>query len=150
MTLREGGHPRSSSQSVVIPVGRPGAEDNYAVAYARRLLPKEIRLFHAHQREPHRPTCRRAGDISARSSTVAYGADIRTEIRNLRARGSRPISRGHAHQRDHPRDRQPPGWMHVLHNLRVQRIKATLVGETDVVVTNVAHHRLRRARARYR
>jgi hypothetical protein len=32
------------------------------------------------------------------------------------------------------------GWRHLLHKFHVQRIKAALVAEADVVVTNVAHH----------
>jgi hypothetical protein len=32
------------------------------------------------------------------------------------------------------------GWRHVLHTLLIQRIKAALVAEADVVITNVAHH----------
>lgn len=39
-----------------------------------------------------------------------------------------------------PESVRRPGWRHVLGKLHVQRIKAALVGEGDVVVTNVTHH----------
>jgi amino acid transporter len=130
------------TQSVVIPVGRPGPEDNYAVAYSRRLFPREIRLFHA---APAGTSVDYLSDSWGHLDEVIDGRlrqrDLRTEVRNY----VREIQAGS--EGDHnlvnviiPETVTRPGWAHVLHNLRVQRIKAALVREKDVVVTNVTAH----------
>ena len=128
-------------QRVVIPVHRPGPEDAFAVAYARRLFPLETRIVHfapegtsidfmwdgwGHLRE--------ILELRPRTKSVAH------EIRNL-ARELRTESDG-----DEvinviiPESVRHRGWRHVLHTRHVQRIKQGLVAEANVVVTSVAHH----------
>ena len=131
------------TQSVVIPVARPGPEDNYAVAYARRLFPKEIRLFHA---APAGTSVDYLQESWGHLGEIVDGRlrrkDIRTEVRNY-VREVQAQSADDSHTLVNviiPETVSRSGWTHVLHNLRVQRIKATLVREKDVVVTNVTAH----------
>ena len=67
--------------------------------------------------------------------------DVRTEIRNyvreVRARSSEEHTLVNVII---PETVRHLGWRHLLHTFHIQRLKATLVGEADVVVTNVTHH----------
>jgi amino acid transporter len=128
-------------QRVVIPVHRPGPEDAFAVAYARRLFPLETRIVHF---APEGTSIDfmwegwgHLGEIlelRPRTKSVAH------EIRNL-ARELRAASDG-----DEvinviiPEAVRHRGWRYLLHTRHVQRIKQRLVAEANVVVTNVAHH----------
>jgi hypothetical protein len=67
--------------------------------------------------------------------------DIRTDIRNYvrELRAQSPESHTLVNVII-PETVNQHGWRHFLHNLHVQRLKAKLVSEADVVVTNVTHH----------
>ncbi|HEX2370341.1 MAG TPA: APC family permease [Acidimicrobiia bacterium] len=128
-------------QRVVIPVGVPGPDDVYAVAYAERVSPLEARLVHfADSTETVYDRPDGGGHLGYPIEVLPKVNDIPTEIRNL----VREI-RAETEQEDLinvivPETVRHPGWRHVLHKLHVQRIKLALVAEADVVVTNVAHH----------
>jgi hypothetical protein len=130
------------TQNVVIPVAQPGPEDNYAVAYARRLFPNEIRLFHVAPPGTSVDYLRESwGHLGEVIDGRMQRNDIRTEIRKyvheVRAQTSEDHSLVNVII---PETVSSVGWRHVLHNLRVQRIKASLLREKDVVVTNVTAH----------
>ena len=128
-------------QRVVIPVHRPGPEDAFAVAYARRVFPLETRIVHF---APEGTSIDFMWDgwghlgeileLRPRTKSVAQ------EIRNL-ARELRTASDG-----DEvinviiPETVRHRGWRHLLHNRHVQRIKRSLIAEANVVVTSAAHH----------
>jgi hypothetical protein len=73
--------------------------------------------------------------LELRLQEHAIPAEIKNLIRELRSA---------AENRDIvnviPETVREAGWHHVLHNWHVQRIKAAVVSEANVVVTNVAHH----------
>lgn len=128
-------------QRVVIPVGEPGPNDVYAAGYASRLFPLDVRLVHF--AEP---------GTGIESMTEAWGHlgqtlelrlkqhSIPTEIANL-ARELRAESEEQALINVIiPETIRQRGWRHFVRKWRVQRIKAALVAEGSVVVTNVAHH----------
>ena len=130
------------SQRVVIPVGEPGPDDRYAVAYANRLFPKEVRLLYV---APAGTTVDYMREnwgylnevIDGRLKTRDTRLEIRDYVRQIRAQSPEehtlvnviiPETVGGSRS------------THIMRNLHVQRVKATLVAEADVVVTNVAHH----------
>ena len=137
-------------QRVVIPVRTPGPEDVYAAAYAKRVLPLEVRIVH------FAPTGTdiafmwdawgKLGEIlELRLRTRSIPKEIRNLAREIRADADEDALINVII----PESVRHTGWRHVLHTLLIQRIKAALVAEANVVVTNVAHHRgLRGARAR--
>ncbi|HEX6581642.1 MAG TPA: APC family permease [Actinomycetota bacterium] len=128
-------------QRVVIPVRTPGPEDVYATAYAKRVFPLEVRLVH------FAPTGTdiafmwdswgRLGEmLELRLRTRSIPAEIRNLAREIRAGADEDALINVII----PESVRYRGWRHFLHKLLVQRIKAALVAEADVVVTNVAHH----------
>lgn len=130
------------SQRVVIWVDEPGPDDDYAVAYARRLFPLQTRLLclappgtsgdYLVENWGH------LGEvIDGRLKRDSTRAEIRNYVRQVRAQSDE----------DHtlvnviiPETVAHAGWRHFTRNLQEQRIKSMLVSEADVVVTNVAHH----------
>ncbi|HEX8100532.1 MAG TPA: APC family permease [Actinomycetota bacterium] len=128
-------------QRVVIPVGSPGPEDVYAAAYATRVWPIDLRLVH------FAPTGTgadfllegwgRLGQVmELRLKNRSIPVEVRNLVRELRSE-SKP---GELINVIIPETVRYTGWRHLLHSWHVQRIKATLVKEANVVVTNVAHH----------
>ena len=128
-------------QRVVIPVREPGPEDVFAAAYARRVFPLDVRIVHfapvGTGIEYMREGWGRLGEIlELRLKTKSISREIRNLAREIRASSDED---GLVNVIIPEAVRQT-GWRHLLPNLRVQRIKAALVAEADVVVTNVAHH----------
>ena len=128
-------------QRVVIPVRTPGPEDMYAAAYAKRVLPLEVRIVH------FAPTGTdiafmwdawgKLGEmLELRLRTRSIPKEIRNLAREIRADADEDALINVII----PESVQHTGWRHVLHTLLIQRIKAALVAEANVVVTSVAHH----------
>jgi amino acid transporter len=128
-------------QRVIIPVREPGPEDVFATAYAKRVFPIEVRIVH------FAPAGTEIGFMLDGWGKLGEILELRlrtrsipNEIRNL----AREIRAGTDEDAlinvIIPEAVRNTGWRHLLHNLNVQRIKAALVAEADVVVTNVAHH----------
>jgi amino acid transporter len=128
-------------QVVVVPVGSPGREDVYAAAYALRVWPIEARLVHfAGAGAPLEPLVRAwsgfglpvefvlgRGDLVA--DLVAYVRAVRAEVGPdavLNVVVPETVRRG--------------GLPYLLQTWRLQRLKAALVAEAGLVVTNVTHH----------
>jgi amino acid transporter len=128
-------------QRVVIPVHTPGPDDVYAVAYAERVSPLEVRLVHFAEAGAELDYTHEGWDqLPYPLEVLPKAQDIPSEIQKLVQE-----IRAESEQDDLinviiPETVRHPGWRHVLHKLHVQRIKAALVAEADVVVTNVAHH----------
>ena len=134
-------------QRVVIPVRAPGPEDVYAAAYAKRVLPARgpHRALRP-DRHGHRVHVGLAGASSARSLELRLRTrSIPNEIRNLAREIRADADEDALINVIIPESVRHTGWRHFLHTLLIQRIKAALVAEADVVVTNVAHHRRLRA-----
>jgi len=128
-------------QRVIIPVHRPGPDDVYAVAYGRRLAPQDLRLVHFAPAGTDMPfMSERWGHLGQLMELRLQLRDIPSEIRQL----AHELRRGSEEQALInvliPETVRIRGLRHLLTKLRVQRIKAALVAEGDVVVTNVAHH----------
>jgi amino acid transporter len=128
-------------QRVVIPVRKPGPEDVYATAYANRVFPIEVRIVHfapvgtdiAYMWDGWG----RLGEmLELRLRTRSIPREMRNLAREIRA-GSDEDALINVII---PEAVRHTGWRHLLHKQHVQRIKAALVAEADVVVTNVAHH----------
>jgi hypothetical protein len=127
-------------QSVVIPVGKPGADDIYAVAYAERVFPLDIRLVHfAHVGTPGEileawAPLNEPVELQLRRGSVA--SDLRAYAHELRAEtgDDRMINVVI------PETVRHRGARHLIGKYHVQRMKAALVSEADVVVTSVTHH----------
>jgi amino acid transporter len=128
-------------QTVIIPVGTPGPEDVYAVAYARRVFPREVRLVHF------------ARPGTTLDFLVKSWGHVSESIEMLPARGrtADDIVRFVRKAREEadeemlinvliPESVSRSGVRHMLHKWRAQQIKAALVAEAGVVVTNIAHH----------
>jgi amino acid transporter len=128
-------------QIVVILVKEPGPEDVYAAAYAARVFPLEVRMVH------FAPWGTPVDDLIEAWSGFGHSVEflpIRGGVADDAVRYVRSI-----------RDMAGPnavinvvipekvtheGARHMLHKWHVQRIKAGLVAEAGVVVTNIAHH----------
>jgi hypothetical protein len=128
-------------QRVVIPVGSPGPEDAYAVAYGLRVFPKDLRLVHfAEPGATVDDVLAGWGDLGQPIELRMRRRSIAIEIRNL-VRELRAASEEHdLINLIVPESVTRSRWRHLLHAWHVQRIKAAVVADADVVVTNVAHH----------
>ncbi|GAC1413803.1 MAG: APC family permease [Actinomycetota bacterium] len=128
-------------QIVIIPVDMPGQADIYAAAYAARLRPREVRFIHfaeegesqesfnqdwaAYENPPQ--LLPKKGSVAG--NIVRYTAKVRDEA------GPDSIINVVV-----PETVTSKGARYVVHKLNVQRLKAALVRETGVVVTNVVYH----------
>jgi hypothetical protein len=128
-------------QTVVIPVGEPGPNDAYAVAYAERVLPRELRLVHfadpgtsADQILESWGYLGQPVDVVERRRAIPL--EIRDYVRELRTE----LDTETLVNVIIPETVRFRGLRHVLHAFHIQRIKSTLANEDDLVVTNVAHH----------
>ncbi len=128
-------------QRVVIPVHRPGPVDMFAVAYALRVFPQDVRLVHfADAGASVEDLLRAWGDLGQILELRLHERPIPDEVTNL----VREV-RSESEEEDVinviiPETVREARWRHVLHNWHVQRIKAAVAAEANVVVTNVAHH----------
>ena len=128
-------------QRVVIPVRTPGPEDVYAAAYAKRVLPLEVRIVHfAPEGTDIQFMWDSWGALSEILELRLRTRSIPNEIRNLAREIRTDANEDALINVIVPESVRQSGWRHFLHTLLIQRIKAALVAEADVVVTNVAHH----------
>jgi amino acid transporter len=128
-------------QMVIIPVGKPGPNDIYAAAYARRVFPVEVRLIHFAKPGTELEFLldswgHIAESVEMRLSHGTVAEDIVRYVREVRAESGddRLINV------IIPETIRREGITHVLHSWHVQRMKAALVAEGGIVITNVAHH----------
>jgi amino acid transporter len=128
-------------QMVIIPVGDPGPNDVYAAAYARRVFPLEVRLIHFAKPGTQLEFLLSSWGHIAESveMRLAHG-DIDDDI----VRYIREVRRETQDDRlinvIIPETIRGEGFSHVMHSWHIQRMKAALVAEAGVVVTNVAQH----------
>jgi amino acid transporter len=128
-------------QRVVIPVRTPGPEDVYAAAYAKRVLPLEVRIVHfAPVGTDIRFMWDSWGKLGEMLELRLRTRSIPNEVRNLAREIRADADEDALINVIIPESVRHSGWRHVLHTLLIQRIKAALVAEANVVVTNVAHH----------
>ena len=128
-------------QRVVIPVGDPGPEDVYAAAYGHRVFPRDLRLVHfAGAGTSVDDVLQRWGHIREEFELRLQRKNIRSEILQLVRELRSAAGEGDLINVVIPESVRHPGARHVLHKLKVQGIKAALVAEANVVVTNVTHH----------
>jgi hypothetical protein len=128
-------------QRVVIPVGAPGPDDSYAVAYGNRVFPQDLRLVHfAALGTGVDYVLERWGHLGQvfelRLKQRSIGTELRSLVRELRADAEDQALINVII----PETVRYPGWRHIVRKWRAQRIKAALVAEAGVVVTNVTHH----------
>jgi amino acid transporter len=128
-------------QTVVIPVGEPGPNDVYAVAYAERVLPREVRLVHfAPAGTSVDELLAGWGHLGERIDMLVQHEDIATEIRDYVRDIREDLGAETLVNVIIPETVRDNPLRHLLHTRHIQRIKSTLVLEDDLVVTNVAHH----------
>lgn len=131
-------------QIVIIPVGAPGPDDVYAVAYARRVFPIDVRLVHFAKPGAQLDFLQESwGHLEASAEMrLARGSvtdDILRYVREVKAEAAQADEDALINVLI-PETIKRPGMTHLIRHMRVQQIKATLVAEANVVVTNIAHH----------
>jgi hypothetical protein len=137
---------RSSSQdlprqTVVIPVGEPGPNDVYAVAYAERVLPREVRLVHfAPAGTGVEELLAAWGHLGQRIDMLVQRHDIATEIRDYVREIREDLGAETLVNVIIPETVREDPLRYLLHTRHIQKIKSTLAHEDDLVVTNIAHH----------
>ena len=138
---RRGPSKDTPRQIVVIPVGRPGPADVFAAGYADRVFPVDVRLVHFAKPGTQLDFLvsswgRVAESVELRLSRGRVASDVVRFVREVRAEAGddRLINV------IIPETIRRPGAPHLLQKLHVQRLKAALVGEARVVVTNVVSH----------
>ena len=137
---RRGALRETPRQIVIIPVAEPGRANVYAAAYASRVFPIEVRLVHfAEWGEPLDELIDRwsrfghSVDFLPRKKSIPE--DLLDYVHSVRAEaGSDALINVVV-----PEAVEYTGIRHLLHKRHLQRLKATLVADGDVV-TNVAYH----------
>src|SRR5437764_819301 len=137
---RRGALRETPRQIVIIPVAEPGRANVYAAAYASRVFPLEVRLVHfANWGEPLDELIDRwsrfghAVDFLPKKKSIPE--DLLDYVHSVRAEaGSDALINVVV-----PETVEYTGFRHLLHKRHLQRLKATLVADGDVV-TNVAYH----------
>jgi amino acid transporter len=128
-------------QIVIIPVGSHGRDDLYAAAYAARVFPVEVRIVHV--QEPAEVDwaalelwSRLCDVVEVLPASGDLAGDLRAYVRSVRADvGAHEVINVIV-----PETVSSDGIGHILRSRNVQRIKAELLAEAGVVVTNVTHH----------
>lgn len=128
-------------QLVIIPVGRPGPEDVYAVGYAARVFPIDVRLIHFAKPGTTLDFLIEswghvAESVEMRMARRPVAQDIRGYVRQVRLEAPEDMIINVVIPESITKSRS----RHLLHKLHVQQIKAGLIAESGVVVTSVAHH----------
>jgi amino acid transporter len=128
-------------QIVIIPVGNPGPDDVYAVAYARRVFPLDIRLVHFAKPGTQlgflvNSWGRLEESIEMHLSRGPVVKDILRFVREVRDKAEEEAIVNVVI----PETIRKPGFTHVIRGFHIQQIKAALVAEANVIVTNIAHH----------
>jgi amino acid transporter len=128
-------------QIVIIPVGKPGPNDVYAAAYARRVFPTDIRLIHFAKPGTQLEFLLNSwGHISESVEMRLTHGDLADDIVDYVREVRREAGDDRLINVIIPETIVRQGFTHLLHKWKVQRIKAALVAEGRVVITNVAHH----------
>jgi len=137
---RRGALRETPRQIVIIPVAEPGRANVYAAAYASRVFPIEVRLVHfAEWGEPLDELIDRwsrfghSVDFLPRKKSVPE--DLLEYVHSVRAEAGEDALINVVV----PETVEYTGVRHLLHKRHLQRLKATLVADGDVV-TNVAYH----------
>ena len=137
---RRGALRETPRQIVIIPVAEPGRANVYAAAYASRVFPIEVRLVHfAEWGEPLDELIDRwsrfghAVDFLPKKKSVPE--DLLDYVHSVRAEAGEDALINVVV----PETVEYTGARHLLHKRHLQRLKATLVADGDVV-TNVAYH----------
>ena len=137
---RRGALRETPRQIVIIPVAEPGRANVYAAAYASRVFPIEVRLVHfAEWGEPLDELIDRwsrfghSVDFLPRKKSVPE--DLLEYVHSVRAEAGEDALINVVV----PETVEFTGVRHLLHKRHLQRLKATLVADGDVV-TNVAYH----------
>ena len=137
---RRGALRETPRQIVIIPVAEPGRANVYAAAYASRVFPLEVRLVHfADWGEPLDELIDRwsrfghAVDFLPKKKTIPE--DLLDYVHTVRAEAGEDALINVVV----PETVEFTGMRHLLHKRNLQRLKATLVADGDVV-TNVAYH----------
>jgi amino acid transporter len=137
---RRGALRETPRQIVIIPVAEPGRANVYAAAYASRVFPIEVRLVHfAEWGEPLDELIDRwsrfghAVDFLPKKKSVPE--DLLDYVHTVRAEAGEDALINVVV----PETVEYTGARHLLHKRHLQRLKATLVADGDVV-TNVAYH----------
>jgi len=137
---RRGALRETPRQIVIIPVAEPGRANVYAAAYASRVFPLEVRLVHfAEWGEPLDELIDRwsrfghAVDFLPRKKSIPE--DLLDYVHSVRAEAGEDALINVVV----PETVEFTGVRHLLHKRHLQRLKATLVADGDVV-TNIAYH----------
>jgi len=137
---RRGALRETPRQIVIIPVAEPGRANVYAAAYASRVFPIEVRLVHfAEWGEPLDELIDRwsrfghSVDFLPRKKSIPE--DLLDYVHTVRAEAGTDALINVVV----PETVEYTGLRHLLHKRHLQRLKATLVADGDVV-TNVAYH----------
>ena len=137
---RRGALRETPRQIVIIPVAEPGRANVYAAAYASRVFPIEVRLVHfAEWGEPLDELIDRwsrfghSVDFLPRKKSIPE--DLLDYVHSVRAEAGTDALINVVV----PETVEYTGFRHLLHKRHLQRLKATLVADGDVV-TNVAYH----------
>jgi amino acid transporter len=132
-------------QRVIIPAVPGAAPDEpsmrAALAYAQRVFPTEVRLVRlAHEGERYDDFLSTTwGGDTVKEVALARGSDwqsLRAYVRKVR----REVGTGEVLNLIIPETVTGLGLRYILSRHRLQRLKATLLGEPGVVVTNLAFH----------
>jgi amino acid transporter len=128
-------------QTVVVPVDKPSPVDAYAVAYAERVLPREVRLVHfAPLGTGVEGLLEGWAEFGQRMDLLIGGRDIPRELRDYVRELRDEVDDETLINVVIPETVRHPGLRHILHTVKVQRIKSRLATEDGIVVTNIAHH----------
>jgi len=137
---RRGALRETPRQIVIIPVAEPGRANVYAAAYASRVFPIEVRLVHfaewGESLDELIDRWSRFGhsvDFLPRKKSIPE--DLLDYVHTVRAEAGTDALINVVV----PETVEYTGLRHLLHKRHLQRLKATLVADGDVV-TNVAYH----------
>jgi amino acid transporter len=128
-------------QRVIIPDTGDDANMRSALAYAQRVFPTEIRIVHlASPGDDYVEFLRRPpiGD-EVREVVLADGTGshaLKSYVRKVR----KEVGPGEVLNVIIPETVTELGLRHIIRQRRIQRLKAALLAESGVVVTNVVHH----------
>jgi len=127
-------------QRVIVAIGDHEEDDYHALAYARRVFPTEICGVHFGSAGTSSGDFLTCSPLGESREVVLSQHGVAEDLRAYAQRVKKTLDPGQVVNIIIPERVTSRDWLYVLRQLKIQRLKAALLNEPDVVVTNLARH----------
>lgn len=128
-------------QRVVVAVKGSGDDESYALAYARRVFPTDVFAVHFAQAGEDGSQLLKCSPFGESREVVLAKGSLAEDLRSYAQRVRAGCDAGQIVNIIIPETVSKMDWTYLLRRHKVQRLKAALLDEPGVVVTNLVQHK---------